>query len=105
MNSNAPLSEQIYRAGLEYADALKIAHMAEEMKTAWIAQQASGYPDLSNAAAERAVKASPEYEQYIKDMVGARHVANRRKAHLEALRAKVSEQISMDANHRLQAKT
>lgn len=104
VRDNRPLSEQLYEAGNDYADKHAAAQFREEMKTAWIAQRATKI-EGSVAAAERQVKASDEYRDYIKEMVSTRQAANRAKAKLEALRARVSEQISLEANHRLVSRT
>ena len=101
--SNQPISERIYHIGMEYADALAAAQLLEDGKSAFVAQRMSQI-DGAVAKAERDVKASSEYSDYIKRMVKARQHANRIKAQLEYLRAKLTEWQSEQANQRLQAR-
>ena len=101
--SNKPLSEQIYSAGLDFADAVAAAQLLEDGKTAFVAQRMLQI-EGTRVQAEREVKASAEYSEYIKRMVAARQKANRLKAQLEYLRAKLTEWQSAEANHRMGAR-
>jgi len=104
MSDNTPLSHQLYKIGLAYADALAAAQMLEEGKSAFVAQRISQQGDIAHNAAERIVKASEEYSKYIKNMVRARQQANRIKAELEYIKAQLVEWQSAAANERLVAR-
>ena len=104
MNPNEPLSEQIYKIGLEFADAQAGAQLLEEGKAAWISQHMLALGDMPVTSAERMVRGSPEYQEYLTNMVEARRKANRLYAHKEYLRARLMEWSSEQANERLVAK-
>lgn len=98
---NRPLSEQLYEAGMAYADAYAAAQLLEEGKSAFLAQRMKAEGDIPVSKAELLVKASEEYSSYIKSMVKARQNANRLKVRLDYLKARMTEWQSQEANHRL----
>lgn len=57
-------------------------------------------PKLSDAKAERLVKASAEWEVYIRGMVAAREKANLQKAKMKWIEIRIWEQNSEQANAR-----
>src|SRR5262245_966347 len=99
-----PLSEQFRLMSKQWADADNAAHLMDEMKTTVLAQKKNALieanPKMSDAAAERIVKASPEWAQYIKEMCGNRSRANVMRQHLKYLEMRHREWISADANAR-----
>jgi hypothetical protein len=60
--------------------------------------------DMPVSRAEMTVKASPEWQDFITRMVGARETANRLKVQLEWLRMRHSEQSSAEATKRAEMK-
>lgn len=104
VTSNQPLSEQIYEAGLEWADADAAARMLESLKSAFLAQKVSERGDMPISRAETEVKASAEWKEYVVKMERARTRANKLKIHREFLEAKAWEQKSEQATERLRAR-
>jgi hypothetical protein len=101
---NIPLSEQIYRAGTAWAERNAAAQLLEESKTAYLSQSKSKLGDIPDNKAERIVKASDDWSEYIERMVDARREANLARVKYDALKARMSEWIASDANHRLVSK-
>lgn len=76
------------------------ARLLEESKTAVLAQKMKALGDKPAAHAERDVKASEEWADYIKKMVDARTAANLAKVRTEYLKMKVMEWQAENANRR-----
>lgn len=104
----APLSEQFRIIAERYVDASAAAQLLEELKSArmaqLIAEQRKLDPALAFNAAENNVKASPEWVEYITDMVNAKKGANKLKAQLEYIRMRHSERMSSEATERAERK-
>lgn len=98
--SNQPLSEQYRLVAKAWVEADGAARMLEEAKTAVLAQWVKGHGDMAVNAAEREVKSSPQWEEYIGKMVEARTKANLKKVQLEFIRMRSSEHQSMEASKR-----
>jgi predicted nucleic acid binding AN1-type Zn finger protein len=98
--SNQPLSEQMRLAGLEWVRLDAVARMLEEGKTTYLAQQKTLHGDISDAKAEKLVKASPQWSDYIKNMVNAKTAANKARVDLEFIKNKFWEWQSANANNR-----
>ncbi len=100
-----PLSEQYRLAANQWCKADAAARILEELKTTRLEQKkqacvrASGI-DMADNKAERMVKASPEWEEYIIAMVDARTVANELKIEMEAIRMQERELADRNANIR-----
>jgi hypothetical protein len=62
------------------------ARMLEEGKTTYLAQQKAKLGDIPDSKAERLVKSSPEWADYIKKMVNAKTVANKQRVELDYLK-------------------
>jgi len=101
---NVPISEQIYRAGCSWAEENAAAQLLEETKTAVLSQLKGRQGDIPDSHAERIVKASDEWTDYITTMVDARRRANLARVKYDALKARMSEQMSIEANMRQQNK-
>lgn len=102
-----PLTEQYAIAAHEWVDAESAASLQEDLKSAVLAEMmadAMANGAKSIAAAEQAVKATPEWREHVTRIVEARKVANRCKVTLEYLRMKFQEEMSRAANERLEAK-
>lgn len=104
MRNDVPISEQYRLAALDWAAQDSAARMLEEGKSAYIAQQITKLGDMPHAKAERIVKASPEYADYIKKMVNIRTAAIRQKVELDYLKMRHMETTSAEANARSERK-
>jgi hypothetical protein len=97
-----PLSEQFRLVAKAWADLDGAARMLEECKTATLSTMMKRLGDKPAAHAERDVKASPEWREYIKRMVETRTAANLKKVQLEFIRMRQQEWIAADANARVE---
>lgn len=104
-----PWSEQYRLVSKKWVAEDGAAKLLEEMKTTVQAQRETKLIEdwklledkpLSEAKAERLVKASKEWEEYIRKMCAARTKANLLKAQLEYIRMRHSEVMSKDATAR-----
>jgi hypothetical protein len=102
--SEQPLSEQFRLVAKAWCDADGAARMLEECKTSTLSTMMKRLGDIPTAHAERDVKSSPEWQEYIKRMVEARTAANLKKLQMEYIRMKQQEWISADANARAERK-
>lgn len=99
-----PISEQYRLAALEWVQLDAAARMLDEGKSAYIAQQINLQGDMSHAKADRIVRSSKAYSDYIKNMVNAKTSANKAKVELEYIRMKHMENTSAEANARSERK-
>ena len=102
--TDLPWSEQFRLAAKAWVELDKAANMLEESKSAVLAQRIAAQGDVAYNRAEMAVKASPEWHEYIKSMVDARSAANLKKVQMEYLRMKFTEWNSDEANKRSEKK-
>jgi hypothetical protein len=102
--NDTPISEQYRLAAMDWVAMDAAARMLEEGKSAYIAQQIDKLGDMAHAKAERIVKASPDYADYIKKMVNAKTAANRQKVELDFLKMRHMERNSEEANARSERK-
>lgn len=98
--TNLPVSEQYRIAAKDWVAKDGAARMLEETKTAVLSQRKAALGDIPDSHAEKIVKASEEWADFIKQMVEARSAANLARVKLEYLRMKFSEWQSGDANKR-----
>ena len=98
--SNKPISEQFRIVAKQWVDADNAARLLEETKTAVLAQRMAAEGDMPAAHAERNVKASAEWHEFVASLVNARTAANLLKVKLEFIRMKFSEQQSYQATSR-----
>jgi hypothetical protein len=97
---NRPLSEQFRVIAKDWCDLDSAARLMEETKTAVLSQRMKALGDKPAAHAERDVKASDEWHEFIRRMVEARTAANLKKLQLEYLRMQFSERQSFEATAR-----
>jgi hypothetical protein len=99
-----PVSEQFRLKSDEWADAENAAHILEEMKTATLETMKSkeiiAGPGIANNKAERLVKSSKAWSDYINKMCAARHKANKLKLELKYLGMRHREWIGANADAR-----
>ena len=102
--NDVPISEQYRLAAQQWVRVDAAARMLEEGKSAYVAQQITKLGEMPHAKAERIVKASPEYSDYIKKMVNAKTAANEMKEELAWLKMRHMERTSEEANFRSERK-
>lgn len=98
--SNQMFSEQFRLAAKDWVEKENAASLLEETKSAVLAQRMAAYGDVAVNKAERDVKSSPEWMDYITKMVDARGAANLAKVKLEFLRMKHWENQGAEATKR-----
>lgn len=102
--SNASTSEQYRIVAKQWCDAEAAASLLEDTKSAMLStrirQLIESEPGIALNRAEAEVKASPEWREWISDMIEARKKANLLKVQLEYLRMRHSEWQSMEASKR-----
>jgi hypothetical protein len=103
-HNDVPVSEQYRLAAQQWVRVDAAARMLEEGKSAYIAQQITKLGEMPHAKAERIVKSSPEYSDYIKKMVNAKTAANEMKEELAWLKMRHMERTSEEANSRSERK-
>ena len=99
-HSNMPVSEQFRVTAKQWVELDRAATMLEETKSAVLSQKMNALGDIPVSHAERTVKASNEWSDFIKTMVDARTQANLKKVQMEYLRMKFQEWSSENANRR-----
>ena len=102
--NDTPISEQYRLAALDWVAMDAAARMLEEGKTTYLAQQKAQLGEMPDAKAERIVKSSPEWSDYIKKMVNAKTAANRQRVELDFLKMRHMERNSEEANARSERK-
>lgn len=101
---NRPISEQFRLVAKQWVDADNAARMLEESKTAVLSQRMAQLGDVPVSHAEREVKSSQEWQDWIKGMVEARTRANLLKVQLEYIRMQFNEAQSFEATKRAEMK-
>lgn len=104
MKNDTPVSEQYRIAALDWVATDAAARMLEEGKTAYLAQQKALLGEMPDSKAERIVKSSPEWADYIKKMVNAKTAANRQRVEIDYLKMRHMERTSEEANARSERK-
>jgi hypothetical protein len=99
-----PISEEYRIAAKEWVGLDGAARLLEETKTAVLSQRMKMQGSMPVSKAELIVKASEEWEDYIKRMVEARTAANLAKVKVEWIKMRMQEWISGDANLRNERK-
>jgi hypothetical protein len=102
--NDRPISELYRIAALEWCDLDSAARMLESSKSAIVAQWVNDYGDIPISRAEAKVKASDDYLRLVEDVENARTKANKAKVQCEYLRMRFSEEVSRDANARIERK-
>lgn len=99
-----PISEQYRIVAKKWVDANAASRMLREMKTTVLEQQKNALvaldPNLPDSHAERQVKASPSWEEYIRNMVDAETKSNLLEVQLEYIKMKDWERKDANANRR-----
>lgn len=99
-----PISEQYRIVAKEWVIADERARLLDEMKTTSLEQQKQRLieveGDMPDSHAERRVKASPEWETYIRGMVEAKTQANLKRSQLKFLEIRFAEIQDANASSR-----
>lgn len=102
------LSERFRLAAKEWVQAEKVASFMEENKTSALAKKKTELMrqqgEMSEAKAERLVKSSADWEEYLQAMVNLRAEANHWRMELKTLEMEDSERIDKNANARHEAR-
>jgi dephospho-CoA kinase len=105
---NRPLSEQYRVIAKKWVDLDNAARLLEETKTTVLEERKNALVQqnekLADNAAERQVKADPEWREWIEAMVKARTAANLAKVQLRYIEMRWSEQQSFEATRRAEMK-
>lgn len=102
--NDVELSEQFRLKALEWAYLDNAARMLEEGKTTYLAQQKALLGDIPDSHAEKQVKASPAWADYIKTMVRSKTAANKARVEVDYLKMRFQEWQSAEANARAERK-
>lgn len=100
MRNDVPISEQYRLAALEWVTVDAAARMLEEGKTTYLAQQKAKLGEMPDAKAEKLVKSSEHWADYIKKMVNAKTAANRARVEVDYLKMRHMENASAEATQR-----
>jgi hypothetical protein len=98
--NDRPVSEEYRIAAKAWVEADAAARLLEESKSTVLAQRMAALGDIPAARAERDVKSTPEWADYVNQMVEARTRANLLKAKLEWIRMRFHEWQSVEASKR-----
>jgi hypothetical protein len=102
--NDVALSERYRLAALQHARLDGAAGLLEELKTAFLSKRKMALGDMADNKAERQIKASAEWEDYIRKMVAARTAANEARVEATTLQMQHREWIAADANARAERK-
>lgn len=97
---NRPLSERYRLAAIDFVDAEAAADLLENLKSAFLSQEMTKHGNIAVNKAEQSVKASPQWDDYIRKMVNARKAANLKKVEVEFIRMRFWEFNSAEATKR-----
>lgn len=103
-SDDKPISEEYRIVAKKWVDADAAANLREETKSAFYSQLMQEFKDIPVNRAEIAVKASPQWQEYVADMVQARKDANLLKVQLEYIKMKFYEWQSYNATKRAEMK-
>ncbi|RZN19496.1 hypothetical protein [Bradyrhizobium sp. Leo121] len=99
-HTNQPISEQFRLAAKDWVEKDSAANLLEETKSAVLSQMMTRLGDVPVSHAERSVKSSEEWLDFVKKMVRAREAANLAKVRCEYIRMKFQEWSSYNATKR-----
>ena len=98
--SNNPISEQYRISAKDWVEKDSAANLLEETKSAVLSQMMARLGDIPVSHAERAVKSSEEWMDFVTKMVRAREAANLAKVKCEYVKMKFHEWSSFNATKR-----
>src|SRR5512139_389183 len=102
--SNLPLSEQYRIVAKQWVDQDNAATILEETKSSVLAEMKAELikadPNLADNAADRMVRATKEWREWVINMVNQRTMANRLRMQLKYIEMRHSEHQSFEATKR-----
>ena len=98
--SNDTLSERFRLVAKEYVQLDSAASLMEELKSATLSQRMLELGDIPVSRAEAQVKASENWQNYIREMCRMREAANMKKVEMEWIRYRFMERQSREATTR-----
>ena len=98
--ANIPYSEQYRLCAKDWVEKDSVARLLEETKTAVLSQYIQNEGDKPHNRAERDVKASEKWSDFITKMVRARETANLAKVKLKYIEMKYFENAGAEATAR-----
>ena len=104
IGDNQPLSEQYRLAAKDWVQKDAAARLLEETKTTVLAQRVKALGDMPVTSAERDVKASDAWLEYISGMVEARTDANLARVKVKWIEMRAAEYQSAEATKRAEMK-
>jgi hypothetical protein len=103
-----PISERYRLAAMNWVDKEAAARAYEELKTTTLETMKQGLiadeGDMPDSHAERKIKATPDWREYIEKMNLARTEANRARVYVDVLKMKFNEWQAADASRRAEMK-
>jgi len=99
-NEDRLWSERYREAAETWVQLDAAANLLEECKSSVLAQRMSALGDIPVSHAERTVKASDEWHDYVTKMVKAREAANLAKVKTDFIKMRAMEEQSANANKR-----
>jgi hypothetical protein len=107
-DKDKPISERYRLAAKEWVKAEKIASFMEQNKDGALSKMKNAvmreHGEMSEAKAERLVKSSKEWEEYLQAMVNLRAEANEWRQEMKTLELEDSERMDKNANARHEAR-
>ncbi len=100
MSNEFPFSERFRVAAEDWVDKENAAQLLEDTKSVAMAQRQAQLGDIPVNRAEQMVKASPDWERYVKSIVEARTAANLAKVKMEYERLRFMENQGREASVR-----
>lgn len=104
MTTEHPISEQYRVVAKSWVDAEAAASLLEDTKSAVLSQRMMALGNIPVSRAEMLVKASPEWDAHIREIIDARKKANLLRVQLEYLRMRSGEWQSAEATKRAEMK-
>lgn len=98
--NDKPISEEYRLAAKDMVALEAAANLLEESKTATLARLVSDQGDIPVNRAETNVKASKQWQEYLKSMVQARHDASLAKVKVKWIEMRFNERQSSEATAR-----
>jgi len=99
-DDNQPWSERYRVVAEDWVEKEAAAALLEDVKSAVLAQSMAQLGDVPVAHAERTVKASDQWEDYVTKTVNARKAANHAKVQLEYIKMKAWKEKDANATRR-----
>ena len=104
MSDDRPISEVYRIAAKAWVEKEAAASLLEETKSSVLSGRMAALGDIPVSRAEMTVKASPEWREFVGQMVKARKDANLAKVRLEWVKMTFQERMSAEASARAESR-